>query len=129
MKSVAGSLRLDLAQYRELAAFAQFGTADLDPATKAQLERGQRAVEVLKQRESTPLTLGQEITILFALANGHLDDVEISKVGLFEESVHRFMESHHPEILKQVEDSKILSDEIAESLTEALKEFKVSATY
>ena len=85
MKSVAGSLRLDLAQYRELAAFAQFGTADLDAATRAQLERGQRAVEILKQNENRPLSMPQEITILFSLVKGHLDDVEIARVGAFED--------------------------------------------
>ena len=129
MKSVAGSLRLDLAQYSELAAFAQFGTADLDAATRAQLERGQRAIEVLKQNESSPLSLPQEITILFALSNGHLDDVELPKVGAFEEALHRFMESNHPEILKQIEEDKNVSDETSASLTEALKEFKASVPY
>jgi len=129
MKSVAGSLRLDLAQYRELAAFAQFGTADLDASTKAQLERGQRAVEVLKQNESSPLTLPQQITILFALANGHLDDVDLSKVGIFEEAIHRFMESQHPEILKQIDNDKNVTEETGVALTKALKEFKAGVPY
>ena len=129
MKSVAGSLRLDLAQYRELAAFAQFGTADLDAATRSQLERGQRAVEVLKQNESVPLKLPQEITILFALANGHLDDVEIAKVGSFETAIHSFMASNHPEILKTIDDERAISDETEGALTEAVKEFKASVPY
>ena len=129
MKSVAGSLRLDLAQYRELAAFAQFGTADLDAATRAQLERGQRAVEVLKQNESAPLNLPQEVTILFALANGHLDDVEIAKVGPFESALLSFMASNHPEILKAIDDEKALSDETEQALTEAVQEFKASVPY
>ena len=129
MKSVAGSLRLDLAQFRELAAFAQFGTADLDAATRAQLERGQRAVEVLKQNESSPLVHHQEITVLFALANGHLDDVEIPKVGDFEQALHRFMESNHPEILKQIDEDKDVSDDTKAALTEAIKEFKTSVPY
>ena len=129
MKSVAGSLRLDLAQYRELAAFAQFGTADLDAATRSQLERGQRAVEVLKQNESVPLKLPQEITILFALAKGHLDDVEIAKVGSFETAIHSFMASNHPEILKTIADERAISDETEEALTEAVKEFKASVPY
>jgi F-type H+-transporting ATPase subunit alpha len=129
MKSVAGSLRLDLAQYRELAAFAQFGTADLDAATRSQLERGQRAVEVLKQNESTPLKLPEEVTILFALANGHLDDVEITKVGSFETALHSFMASNHPDILKTIDDEKAISDETEEALTEAVKEFKASVPY
>ena len=129
MKSVAGSLRLDLAQYRELAAFAQFGTADLDAATRAQLERGQRAVEVLKQNESTPLKLPQEVTILFALANGHLDDVEIARVGSFESALLSFMASNHPEILQTLDDEKAISDETEQALTEAVQEFKSSVPY
>jgi len=129
MKTVAGSLRLDLAQYRELAAFAQFGTADLDATTRAQLERGQRAVEVLKQNESLPLKLPQEITILFALANGHLDDVEIAKVGPFEAALHSFMESNHPEILSKIDEDKSITDETEAALTEAIKEFKASVPY
>ena len=129
MKSVAGSLRLDLAQYSELAAFAQFGTADLDAATKAQLERGQRAVEILKQNESRPLNLPQEISILFSLAKGHLDDVEISRVGAYEEALHSFMEASHPEILAQIQDDKDISDETEASLTAAIEEFKASVPY
>ncbi len=129
MKSVAGSLRLDLAQYGELAAFAQFGTADLDTATRAQLERGQRAVEILKQNESRPLNLPQEITILFSLAKGHLDDVEIDKVGAFEEALHSFMEASHPEIIAQIEEDKDISDETEASLTSAIEEFKASVPY
>ena len=129
MKSVAGSLRLDLAQYSELAAFAQFGTADLDAATKAQLERGQRAVEILKQNESRPLNLPQEISILFSLAKGHLDDVEISKVGAYEEALHSFMEASHPEILAQIQEDRDISDETEASLTSAIEEFKASVPY
>jgi F-type H+-transporting ATPase subunit alpha len=129
MKAVAGSLRLDLAQYRELAAFAQFGTADLDDTTRAQLERGQRAVEVLKQNESVPLKLPQEVTILFALANGHLDDVEIAKVGSFEMALHSFMESNHPEILSKIDEDRDISDETETGLTEAITNFKASVPY
>ena len=129
MKAVAGSLRLDLAQYRELAAFAQFGTADLDATTKAQLERGQRAVEVLKQNESSPLKLPQEITILFALTNGHLDDVEIAKVVPFETALLSFMESSHPEILSKIDEDKNITDATESILTESIKEFKASVPY
>ena len=129
MKSVAGSLRLDLAQYRELAAFAQFGTADLDAATRAQLERGQRAVEILKQNESRPLNLPQEITILFSLAKGHLDDVEISRIGSFEDALHSFMEASHPEILAQIQEERDISDETEASLAAAIGEFKASVPY
>ena len=129
MKTVAGSLRLNLAQYRELAAFAQFGTADLDSATKAQLERGQRAVEVLKQNESSPLKLPQQIAILFALANGHLDDVNTEEVGKFEANLHSFMESNHPEILNQIDSDKSISDESETKLNDSIKEFKSTVNY
>ena len=129
MKSVAGSLRLDLAQFRELAAFAQFGTADLDDATKAQLERGQRAVEILKQNESQPLNMPQEITILFALANGHLDDIEVEKIGSFEKSLHSYMESTHPDILKNILKEKSLSDEVSDELGKAIETFKTTVPY
>ena len=129
MKSVAGSLRLDLAQFRELAAFAQFGTADLDDATKAQLERGQRAVEILKQNESQPLNMPQEITILFALANGHLDDIAVEKIGSFEKSLHSYMESTHPDILKNILKEKSLSDEVSDELGKAIETFKTTVPY
>ena len=129
MKSVAGSLRLDLAQFRELAAFAQFGTADLDDATKAQLERGQRAVEILKQNESQPLNMPQEITILFALANGHLDDITVEKIGSFEKSLHSYMESTHPDILKNILKEKSLSDEVSDELGKAIETFKTTVPY
>ena len=129
MKSVAGSLRLDLAQFRELAAFAQFGTADLDDATKAQLERGQRAAEILKQNESQPLNMPQEITILFALANGHLDDIAVEKIGSFEKSLHSYMESTHPDILKNILKEKSLSDEVSDELGKAIETFKTTVPY
>ena len=129
MKSVAGSLRLDLAQFRELAAFAQFGTADLDDATKAQLERGQRAVEILKQNESQPLHMPQEITILFALANGHLDNIAVEKIGSFEKSLHSYMESTHPDILKNILKEKSLSDEVSDELGKAIETFKTTVPY
>ena len=129
MKKVAGRLRLDLAQYAALASFAQFGTADLDAATRAQLERGQRAVEVLKQNESLPQTLQQQITILFALANGHLDDIAIDKVSAFEDGLHSFMSSNHPEILQAIADSGDISEENSTALTASIKEFKDTVSF
>ena len=129
MKSVAGSRRLDLAQFRELAAFAQFGTAALDDATKAQLERGQSAVEIVKQNESQPLNMPQEITILFALANGHLDDIAVEKIGSFEKSLHSYMESTHPDILKNILKEKSLSDEVSDELGKAIETFKTTVPY
>ena len=84
---------------------------------------------MLKQNESLPLRLPQEITILFALANGHLDDVEIARVGPFEAALHSFMESNHPEVLSKIDEDKNITDETKASLTEAIKEFKASVPY
>ena len=129
MRKVAGRLRLDLAQFRELAAFAQFGTADLDAVTRAQLERGQRATEVLKQDQSVPLSMEQQVVILFALVNGHLDDVEIPRVTAFEQALRGFMESNHPDLVAKIADEKQLSDELESALTAAITEFKSSVPY
>ena len=128
MKKVAGRLRLDLAQFRSLAAFAQFGTADLDKTTKAQLERGQRAVEVLKQPQNAPLKLEQQITILYALINGFLDDVEVTRVQAFEKALHSYMASSQAEVLKKVADVKDLTPEIDGMLKKALTDFKATVT-
>ena len=129
VRSVAGRMRLDLAQYRELVTFAQFGTADLDAATRSQLERGQRATEVLKQDQSVPLPMEQQVVILFALVNGHLDDVEIPRVAAFEQALHRFMESNHPDLLAKIAEEKQLDDESESALTAAIAEFKSSVPY
>jgi F-type H+-transporting ATPase subunit alpha len=129
MKTVAGRLRLDLAQYRELATFAQFGTSDLDASTRAQLERGQRAVEVLKQVQDAPLALENQVTILYALVNGLLDDVELAKVSDFEKGLGGFMAASHPETLKGIADVKALTDELQASLTKAIEEFKATVPY
>jgi len=126
MRRVAGRLRLELAQYRELATFAQFGTADLDAATRAQLERGQRAVEVLKQDQNAPQSLESQVCILFALVNGILDDVELSKVRDFEGAMQGFLNASHPELLRSIAEVKELNEEIEPKLTKALEEFKAS---
>jgi len=120
MKQVAGKLRLDLAQYRELATFSQFGAAELDKATRAQLERGQRITEVLKQPQYVPMPLEKEVTILHAVINGYLDDVPVEKVRAFEEGFHRFMETSHPEIGQHISAEKELSDETEEALKHAI---------
>jgi F-type H+/Na+-transporting ATPase subunit alpha len=124
MKKVSGRLRLDLAQYREMAAFAQFGTADLDQATKSQLERGSRITEVLKQTQYSPMPLEKEVMILYAVTNGYLDDVPVAKVAAFETDLQRFMELNHPEIGKQIAAEKELTAEIDGKLKAALAEFK-----
>ena len=129
MRGVVGRMRLDLAQYRELVTFAQFGTADLDAATRAQLERGQRSVEVLKQGQNVPLPVERQTAIMYALVNGYMDDVEIPKIRDFEEAFHRFMDSNHPEILKSIADAKAITDETEQSLKAAVEEFKASVPY
>ena len=129
IRSVAGRLRLDLAQYRELATFAQFGTSDLDQATRAQLERGQRGMEILKQVQNEPVPLEHEVTILFALVNGFLDDVEIAKVRDFEAGMRSFMDSNHPDVLRSIVDKKEIDEELEQSLRSALDEFKANVPY
>jgi F-type H+-transporting ATPase subunit alpha len=123
MKQVAGTLRLDLAQYREMAAFAQFGS-DLDKATQMQLARGQRMVEILKQDQYVPLPVEKQIVIVFAAVNGFLDEYEISDLKRYEEALYEFMESAHPEIGREVLEKKVLDDEITGKLKDALTEFK-----
>ena len=124
MKQVAGRLRLDLAQYRELAAFAQFGTSELDKATRAQLERGQRLTEVLKQLQYAPMSVEKQVMILYAAINGFLDDVPGDKVGAFEANLHRFMEANHPEIGKKIAEQKEITPDIEEKLKAVIPEFK-----
>jgi F-type H+-transporting ATPase subunit alpha len=124
MKQVAGRLRLDLVQYRELAAFAQFGTADLDKATRAQLERGQRITEILKQLQYVPMSVEKQVMVLYAAINGYLDDIPVDKITTFEANFHRFMEANHPEIGKKIAKQKEISPEIEEELKAAISEFK-----
>ena len=129
MKQVAGRLRLDLAQYRELAAFAQFGTSELDKTTRAQLERGQRITEVLKQTQYAPVPVEKQVMILYAAISGYLDDVPGDKVGAFEANFHRFMEANHPEIGKKIAKQKEITPEIEEKLKAAISEFKQGMTF
>ncbi|MDA1189267.1 MAG: F0F1 ATP synthase subunit alpha [Chloroflexi bacterium] len=129
MRQVAGRMRLDLAQFRNLAAFAQFGSSDLDAASRAQLERGQRAVEVLKQGQNDPMSLEQQVTIMYALVNGLLDDVEISKIQAFEAALHSYMASNQPDLMKQIADKKEISDEIGTKLRSAIEECKKTVPY
>jgi F-type H+-transporting ATPase subunit alpha len=124
MKQVAGRLRLELSQYRELAAFAQFGTAELDKATRAQLERGQRITEVLKQPQYAPMPLEKQVMILYTAINGYLDDMPVGKVAKFEAEFHKFMEASHPEIGKEIATKKEIKTETEEALKKAILEFK-----
>jgi len=126
MKQVAGRLRMDLAQYRELAAFAQFGTAELDRATRAQLERGQRLSEILKQPLYVPMPVEKQVLILYAAINGYTDDVPVEKISEFEAGFHRFMETSHPEVVSVIAREKSISSETEELLKAAIQEFKQS---
>ena len=129
MRSVAGSLRLDLAQYSELVTFAQFGTSDLDAATLQQLERGQRSTEILKQGINAPLSVEEQVVSLYALSNGFLDDVEVEKVLTFEKEFLAFMRSNHNDILSEISSSGEISDSIEEKLNESINEFKTNVSF
>ncbi len=122
MRQVAGTLRLDLAQYRELAAFAQFGS-DLDKSTQAQLTRGARLVEILKQGQYAPLSVERQVAIIFAGVNGYLDNVAVSDLRVFESELYTYLETRAPGIFQGIAEKKQLDDEIKAALTAAVKEF------
>ena len=129
MKRVAGTLRLDLSQYRELQAFAQFGTDDLDASTRQQLLRGARLTELLKQPQYQPLSLGQQVTILFAGVNGYLDDVPVEKVLDFEKAFHEYMAAGQSAVISEITTSGNLTEETEATLKAAITEFKASVAY
>jgi F-type H+-transporting ATPase subunit alpha len=124
MKKVAGRLKLDMGQYREVAAFAQFGTAELDKATRSQLERGERIQEVLKQSQYVPVPLEKQVMILYAVINGYMDDIPMNRVSAFEADFYRFMETSHADLGKAIAKTKELSAEAEEALKKAITEFK-----
>jgi F-type H+-transporting ATPase subunit alpha len=128
MKRVAGKLRIDLAQYRELAAFAQFGT-DLDKATKSQLDRGARITELLKQPQYVPMPLSRQVAIMFAVTNGYVDDVALDKVKPFESGLLQFLETNYPEVLLTIDNEKALNESIEERLANAIQEFKKTVPF
>jgi F-type H+-transporting ATPase subunit alpha len=122
-KQVGATLKLDLAQYRELAAFAQFGS-DLDKVTQNQLNRGQRLTEILKQPQFQPLTAAQQVVIIFAGTQGLIDDLKIEYIRAFEDGLHEYMDSAHPEILDEIMTKKALDNDLKSHLTAAINEFK-----
>jgi F-type H+-transporting ATPase subunit alpha len=124
MRQVAGTLRLDMAQYRDLAAFAQFGTEQLDKATQAQLARGQRLVEVLKQDQYQPLTVEQQVLIIFAASNRYLDDIEVNEVQRFEKELYPFIETNYPNVLTTLREKKAIDDGLRDEMKKALDAFK-----
>jgi F-type H+-transporting ATPase subunit alpha len=125
MKQVAGTLRLDLAQYRELAAFAQFGS-DLDRSTQAQLARGQRLVEILKQPQYQPMGVEQQVLIIWAATNGHLDDIPVDQVRRFEADFTRFIETSHPVVFNTLREKKSFDDQLKADITQAINDFKAT---
>jgi F-type H+-transporting ATPase subunit alpha len=125
MKKVAGSLRLDLAQYRELAAFAQFAS-DLDASTKKQLDRGARVTELLKQPQYSPLPISLMAATLYAVNKGYLDDIDVKKVLSFESGLHQHLKSSHAALLTKLETDKAMDKGAEEELTAAIVAFKKS---
>ncbi len=123
VKQVAGKLRLELAQYNELAAFAQFGS-DLDKASQAQLVRGQRLVEVLKQPQYQPLSMPHQVLVIFSAVNGFVDDIPLSAVRRFEEELYAFMDKHHAGLMADIKQKKIIDDSLNRRLTDAVARFK-----
>jgi F-type H+/Na+-transporting ATPase subunit alpha len=123
MKQVAGTLRLDLAQFRELAAFAQFGS-DLDKSTLAQIERGKRMVELLKQGQYVPMSMVEQVAVLFAATQGYIDDIPVESVRKFEEEFLRFMKDRKADVLKELGDKKALDDDLKAKMTQAIEDFK-----
>jgi F-type H+-transporting ATPase subunit alpha len=119
---VAGKLRLDLAQYRELATFAQFGT-ELDRASQAQLERGRRLTEVLKQDQFQPLPVEKQIIIIYAGNRGFLDEFPVEKIRLYEKRLYEFLDRERPEILRELREKKELTPELDAAIASALQEF------
>ena len=127
MRQVAGRLRLDLAQYRELAAFAQFAS-DLDKATQAQLNRGQRLVEILKQPQYKPLPVEKQVLLVYAGTNGFLDQVPLPAVNAYETELYRFIETRKPGIYTTLREKKTIDDELKAEIESALKEFGAQFT-
>ncbi|HYL15107.1 MAG TPA: F0F1 ATP synthase subunit alpha [Terriglobales bacterium] len=123
MRQVAGTLKLELAQFRELAAFAQFGS-DLDKATQAQLARGQRLVEILKQGQFSPLPFSKQILIIFAGTGGFLDDMPVDQVREFEKELYRYVDTSNPALLRTIMEKKILDDNMKQEMTRVIKECK-----
>ena len=128
MKQVAGTMRLDLAQYRELAAFSQFAS-DLDKATKAQLDRGERVVETLKQPQYSPLLVEEQVLVLYTAVKGFLTDIPVDKVVEFQDSFLKFMRTAHPEVSKKIIEQKKLDDALEGEIQAVIKEFKETIPY
>lgn len=127
MKSVAGRLRLDLAQFRELEAFAEFGS-DLDKASQAQLDRGSRIVEILKQAQYAPFSMEEQVVSIWAVTNGYMDDIPLDKCRDFESGLLDHVRSRHSGVLEKIRDTGKLEDDTLETMKKAVEEFKSSFT-
>ncbi len=125
MKQVAGTLRIDLAQYRELAAFAQFGS-DLDKSTQDQLEKGKRLTEILKQGQYQPMPVEKQVLIIWTVSNGYASDIAVEDLKRFEEEFSKFIENSHPAIFSTLRDKKSIDDDLKASMKEAVEDFKAT---
>jgi F-type H+-transporting ATPase subunit alpha len=128
MKSVAGRMKLDLAQFRDLAAFAQFGS-DLDPATRAQLDRGLRVQEVLKQPQYQPLPVEEQVAIIYVVNNGTLDTVPVERISEFQTGFLDYLKSNHPQVLDGIRESRALGDDATKALSDAAREYMQAAGF
>jgi F-type H+-transporting ATPase subunit alpha len=124
MRQVAGSLRLDMAQYRDLAAFAQFGADQLDKATQAQLARGQRLTEILKQDQYVPLSVEKQVLSIYVATSGLMDSVSVNEVRRFEKELLQFVETSHSSILQRITEKKVIDDSIKAEIRKAVEAFK-----
>jgi F-type H+-transporting ATPase subunit alpha len=125
MKQVAGTLRIELAQFRELAAFAQFGS-DLDKSTQAQLERGRRLTEILKQPQYVPMPVEDQVFIIWTVTNGLADDIAVGDLKRFESDINTFIKEAHPSVLNTIRDKKNIDDDLKASMKEAIEDFKAT---
>ncbi len=128
VKKLGGGVRLALAQYRELAAFAQFAS-DLDEATRKQLERGQRVMELMKQKQYSPLSVAEMSVSLYAVEHGYLDDIELEKIGDFEDALHSFMNSEKKDLIDEINSNGEYTDEVESGLKASIEEFKQNHTW
>ncbi len=129
MKTVSGGLKGDMSQFRELAAFAQFGTSDLDASTRRQLERGQRATEMLKQGQFAPLSLAEEVVVIYSLTGGLLDDVPVNKISAFEAELRKFLASNNRDLIDDITAEPVMTPELQERVRAAVTSFKENVTY
>jgi len=129
MRQVAGTLRLELAQFRELQAFAQFGSEDLDKATRDQLERGKRITEILKQPQYSPMSLGEQVIVLYAVTKGFLDEILLENILGWEMNFHNFLKNKYPTLIETINDQKEIPEDKKESIENAITEFNKGGMY